>query len=56
MLRLVSKENKKTFERHDKKFTKLYVGKEIKDGIVENPTNLLQIFPGANCHQEKSKF
>ena len=29
MYRLVSKENKKTAERHDKKFTKLCVQKQI---------------------------
>ena len=38
--RLVSKENKKTVERHEKKFTKLYVEKQIKDGIAENPHKL----------------
>ena len=41
MYRLVSKENKKTAERHDKKFTKLCVEKQIQDGIVENPDKLI---------------
>ena len=48
--------NKLSVERHEKSFTKLYVEKQIKDGIVENPHKLLQIFPGMNCHQKKSKF
>ena len=46
MLRLVSKENKKTVERHEKKFTKLYVEKQIKDGIVENSHKLITNLSG----------
>ena len=39
--RLVSKENRKTAERYDKKLTKLYVEKQIKDGIAEKPHKLI---------------
>ena len=46
MLHLVSKENKKTVERHEKKFTKLYVEKQIKDGIVENSHKLITNLSG----------
>ena len=46
--RLVSKENKKTknVERHKKKFTKLYVEKQIKYGIVETPHELITNLSG----------
>ena len=44
--RLLSKENKKTVERHEEKFTKLYVEKQIKDGIVENPHKLITNLSG----------
>ena len=53
VLRLVSKENKKTVERHDKKFTKLYVEKEIKDGIVENPHKLITNLSGCELSSKE---
>ena len=56
VLRLVSKENKKTVERHEKKFTKLYVENKLKMVLWKTPTTLLQIFTGMNCHHNKSKF
>ena len=46
MLRMVSKENKKTEKRYKKKFIQLYVEKQIKDGIVENPHKLITNLSG----------
>ena len=52
---LVFKENKKTVEKNEKKFTNMLRNK-LKMVLWKNPTNLLQIFPGMNYHQKKSKF
>ena len=54
--RLVSKENKKTAERHDKKLTKLYVEKQIKDGIVENPHKLITNLSGYELSSKEIKI
>ena len=56
MLRLASKENKKTVERHEKKFTKLYVEKQIKDGIVENSHKLITNLSGYELSSKEIKI
>ena len=56
VLRLVSKENKKTVERHEKKFTKLYVEKQIKDGIVENSHKLITNLSGYELSSKEIKI
>ena len=56
VLRLVSKENKKTVERHEKKFTKLYVEKQIKDGIVENSHKLITNLSGSELSSKEIKI
>ena len=38
--------NKLSVERHEKSFTKLYVEKQIKDGIVENPPQTITDLSG----------
>ena len=56
VLRLASKENKKTVERHEKKFTKLYVEKQIKDGIVENSHKLITNLSGYELSSKEIKI
>ena len=48
--------NKLSVERHEKSFTKLYVEKQIKDGIVENSHKLITNLSGYELSSKEIKI